>query len=101
MLEKNRLQPPAASEVQRAVAPLILGDLEPDGDDNAMAIQEINLKLMQSNLRMNSLDNNVRCISVTTNFAWETLTRMTCFPIGTIIYDRFKGSIANATRRAC
>jgi zinc finger protein DZIP1 len=60
LLEKNRLQPPSASEVQRAVAPLILGDLEPDGDDNAMAIQEINLKLMQSNLRMNSLDNNVQ-----------------------------------------
>jgi hypothetical protein len=64
LLERNRQQPVATAEAPR-VAPLILGDLEPDGDDNAMAIQEINLKLMQSNLRMSSLDNNVRrCIHV-------------------------------------
>jgi len=62
LLEKNRQQPVVTEAPTRPVAPLILGDLEPDGDDNAMAIQEINLKLMQSNLRMSSLDNNVSIV---------------------------------------
>lgn len=64
---------PQKVEPAKAAPQAILGDLENDGEDNSLAIQEINMRLLQSNLRMTNMDSHLHHTSMSMSDLKELL----------------------------